>query len=162
MFLGGIESITSLCHSNLELGFPVRTLADQFATLTAMLQFVVLSGRVSKEICRSLAVKTHFILSMLNYVNQDYVSVLLKSSHPELVWRHAASVGAACEILIISGFGMHADVLLAESVGDSINIPTGVMTEQAKNQNILELISRLVGRAYEMRYVLCKFPLLEL
>lgn len=159
MFLRDIESITSLCQSNLELDLSVRTLANQFGILTAMLQFVILPARVNNKIRHSLAVKTHFVLSMLNYVSQDYVSVLLKSSHPELIWRHAASVGAACEILIITRFGRDADVSLAASIS---NISTGGMTEETKNQEILNLISRLVRHAYEMSYIICKLFYLEL
>lgn len=164
--------MTGHCQNHSVVSLPIEPLVARLENLTAMLHFAILAARASNEIrlmsfqycsnitsdCRSgasFAKKSHFISSMLKYVNQEYKSLLLGSSRPELVWMHAASVGAVCEILILTRFGV--DTTPVVSVRDNINIPSARgMTEQDKNKGAMKLILRLVGHTFEMSYVICE------
>lgn len=139
-----------------------------------MLQFVILAARADSEICEdlvlyyqssisyelflgsSLAKKSHFIASMLKYVDQDYGLLLIRSSRPELIWTHAASVGAACEILIVTWFGVGMTSVIGESGNVSAPLVGGMMGE-VKEQAAMKVAVKLIGRSFEMSYVICKF-----
>lgn len=74
---------------------------------------------------------------------------------PELVWIHAASVGAACEIIIVTGFSMGRG--LAVSGGDKISIPSvRGMTRQMRDKEAMVVIVKLIGQSFEMSYVICE------
>lgn len=92
---------------------------------------------------------------MFKYVKQEYRSLLIGSSRPELVWIHAASVGAACEIIIALEFGV--DSTPASSVSDNISIySVRCMTENMRDQLVMELITKLIGDGSGMSYVICE------
>lgn len=92
---------------------------------------------------------------MFKYVKQEYRSLLIGSPKPELVWIHAASVGAACEIIVALGFGV--DRTPASSVCDNVSIYSiRCMTENMRDQLVMELVAKLIGNNFEMSYVICK------
>lgn len=92
---------------------------------------------------------------MFKYVKQEYRSLLIGSSRPELVWIHAASVGAACEIIIALEFGV--DSTPASSVSDNISIySVRCMTGNMKDQLAMELVTKLIGDGFGMSYIICE------
>lgn len=101
------------------------------------------------------AKKPHFILSMFKYVKQEYRSLLIGSSRPELVWDYAASVGAACEIMMVLEFGVEATP--SSSVSDNISIHSvRCIPAHRRDHMIMELVTKLIEGSLEMAYVICE------
>lgn len=103
--------------------------------------------------------KPHFILSMFKYVKQEYKSLLIGSSRPELVWDYAASVGAACEIMMVLEFGV--ETAPSSSVSDNISIHSiRCIPAHTRDHMIMELVTKLIEGNIEMSYVVCECSIL--
>lgn len=77
------------------------------------------------------------------------------SSKPELVWIHAASVGAACQIIIVLEFGV--ETTPTSSVSDSTSVHSvKCMTGQMRDSMAMELVTKLIGHRFEMLYLICE------
>lgn len=93
---------------------------------------------------------------MFKYVKQEYKSLLIGSSRPELVWVHAASVGAACEIMMVLNFGVETTPLSGASDNVSIH-SVRCITGHMRDHMVMELVAKLIGGSFEMSYVICEY-----
>lgn len=93
---------------------------------------------------------------MFKYVKQEYRSLLIGSSRPELVWVHAASISAACEIVMALNFGV--ETTPSSSVSDNISIHSvRCITGHMRDQMVMELVAKLIEGSFEMSYVVCEY-----
>ncbi|KAL7273491.1 hypothetical protein RUND412_003645 [Rhizina undulata] len=155
VFLREMEIITAQCENSTAATLRSGQLKKQLAGLTAMLQFCSFIARVNERICASFAKKSHFITSTLTYLSRNHNRLFINSPSPELVWSYAASVGAACELLIV----LFTLPLQPGSMGEIKGTDKGKakakgLGEEVTNNEIIKLVEILIGGRFEMSYVI--------
>ncbi|KAF8418793.1 hypothetical protein EV426DRAFT_617275 [Tirmania nivea] len=94
----------------------------------------------------SLARQSHFNSSLVNYIMREAQDSLLQSGQPELLWKHATSVGVMTELVVQTRRSL-------SSQGDSSHGPP--KQDQGKaEQVIFSIVNRLLRGDLELQYIL--------
>ena len=146
IILRELERIINKCGGSNGLLCSEQEISCHLDTLTALTHFTTYMVAAEVGARSAITKQLHFRSSLVRYVMWGVDKSLLHSHQPELLWKHAASVGAITELLAL----MKIDPVGLGESGHAVQI------QDQKNYGrlVFDIANRLLRGDLEMCYIL--------
>ncbi|KAI5792425.1 hypothetical protein DFH27DRAFT_188113 [Peziza echinospora] len=144
ILLREMEIITQLSSNKLPTDTHVGAITRHLERFTIMIHFTLFIACADKKTHALLSRDSHFNNSLAQYIKRDLHVLLVKYFEPEVVWRHAASVGAVAELIVLAKECPRTN----EGVQGKIN------TICTKDTHTIDILGRLLKGDLEIGYTI--------
>lgn len=120
ILLRQIEVITKCCTKTTSVQF--GEFEVYITIFTAMVHFMTFVLAANPTMRIFFSKQLHFNSTLLSYVKRDFHAVLLQSCQPELIWKHAASVGAVGELIVLMKAAPLVDAGATQDQGKTLQV----------------------------------------
>jgi len=128
-----------------------QEISSHLDILIALAHFTVYIIASHDGLRSSFSRQSHFNSSLVNYIMREVQDSLLQSGQPELLWKHAISVGVITELIVQTRRNL-------SSQGGGVH----GLVKQGQEQVILNIVNRLLRGDLEVQYILGMYCVREL
>ena len=100
-------------NTALRIGQEISSHLDILIALAHFMAFIIASH---DRLRLSFNRQSQFNSSLVDYIMREVQGSLLKSGHPELLWKHSLSVGAITELVVQTRYQVRAEQMMFNTV----------------------------------------------